>query len=393
MSYNNGVLLASQEHDMDVAFLSLVALVCRHDIPLFLVNVDTPGEQQKYAVALIKHLVSHLPTTTSITVLYDIGCMLDRSVNLYNIFSPGLTERLMFATSVMHAYGHQWSCQLIYNPRLKPGLGLTDGEGVERLWSCLRNLIGITQSSGDLRGWLRRKVKEGIEKKGAIARADLESCGRTVQYLQQQWEDQRHMQTSIRAYVPTQLRKELDAVLTLQGHADTIESAIQATRLTLTASVDVPHHNFDLSQLSYVHGELCNKIDQLYGSLNVSQTFPELASLDITFVQTLLLARDLKINIRTKLHQQTCKSISCHKPALLAAIRKFNSYIGELEHLSAEKKILFPLPHRLSTDLAHLKHDEDLMQDIWVQVTANKAPRWLVDADVRRGIHALLQLD
>lgn len=46
----------------------------------------------------------------------------------------------------MHAYGHQWACQLVYNPRLCEGLGLTDGEGVERLWSRLRRLIGIERS-------------------------------------------------------------------------------------------------------------------------------------------------------------------------------------------------------------------------------------------------------
>jgi len=45
----------------------------------------------------------------------------------------------------MHAFGHQWACQLIYNPRLRPGLGLTDGEGTERLWSRLRKLIPITR--------------------------------------------------------------------------------------------------------------------------------------------------------------------------------------------------------------------------------------------------------
>ena len=48
----------------------------------------------------------------------------------------------------MHAYGHQWSCQLVYNPRLRKGLGLSDGEGTERLWSRFRKLIGITRSSG-----------------------------------------------------------------------------------------------------------------------------------------------------------------------------------------------------------------------------------------------------
>lgn len=47
----------------------------------------------------------------------------------------------------MHAYGHQWACQLAYNPRLCRGLGLTDGEGVERTWSRLRKLVGVVRSS------------------------------------------------------------------------------------------------------------------------------------------------------------------------------------------------------------------------------------------------------
>ncbi|KIJ95309.1 hypothetical protein K443DRAFT_108926 [Laccaria amethystina LaAM-08-1] len=39
----------------------VMALICRHDIPLFLVNIDTPGEQQKYPVALIQHLFTLIP--------------------------------------------------------------------------------------------------------------------------------------------------------------------------------------------------------------------------------------------------------------------------------------------------------------------------------------------
>ena len=44
----------------------------------------------------------------------------------------------------MHAYGHEWVCQLTYNPRMVVGLGLLDGE---HLWSCLIKLIGIEHSS------------------------------------------------------------------------------------------------------------------------------------------------------------------------------------------------------------------------------------------------------
>ena len=47
----------------------------------------------------------------------------------------------------MHAYGHEWACQLVYNPWLNVGLGLSDGEGTERLWSRLIKLIGIERSS------------------------------------------------------------------------------------------------------------------------------------------------------------------------------------------------------------------------------------------------------
>ena len=59
----------------------LMALVCRHDMVLFLANVDTAGEQQKYSVALIEHLYSHLPEQATVAVYYDIGCVLDRSLH------------------------------------------------------------------------------------------------------------------------------------------------------------------------------------------------------------------------------------------------------------------------------------------------------------------------
>ncbi len=59
-----------------------MALVCRHDIPLFFANIDTPGEQQKFAVSLIQKLFEHLPPSATVTILYDVGCVLDRSISL-----------------------------------------------------------------------------------------------------------------------------------------------------------------------------------------------------------------------------------------------------------------------------------------------------------------------
>jgi hypothetical protein len=57
-----------------------MALLCRHDIPLFLANIDTPGEQQKYAVALIQKLYSMLPETATVAVFYDVACVLNHSL-------------------------------------------------------------------------------------------------------------------------------------------------------------------------------------------------------------------------------------------------------------------------------------------------------------------------
>ena len=58
----------------------LETLCCRHDIPIFVCNIDTPGEQQKYAVSLLLWLLMHLPDTTTVMNLYDIGCVLDKTV-------------------------------------------------------------------------------------------------------------------------------------------------------------------------------------------------------------------------------------------------------------------------------------------------------------------------
>ncbi|KAL0563073.1 hypothetical protein V5O48_019003 [Marasmius crinis-equi] len=60
----------------------VMALVCRHDIPLFAASIDTPGEQQKYAVALLEDFFSQIPPQATVTTLYDIGCVLDRSLRM-----------------------------------------------------------------------------------------------------------------------------------------------------------------------------------------------------------------------------------------------------------------------------------------------------------------------
>ncbi|KZP10892.1 hypothetical protein FIBSPDRAFT_989058, partial [Athelia psychrophila] len=344
----------------------VAALVCRHGIPIFFANIDTPGEQQKYAIALIRRVFSELPPEATGAFLYDIGCVLDVSVNKYDILSDAIMKRIMFATTAMHAYAHQWSCQLMYNPRLKPGLGLTDGEGVERLWSRMRRLIGVTRTAGrrrrlwildrqltfigfDMRSglgdWIRRKLKSGVVDMTSESNKILATCGASEAELREQWGLQVEAQISLRAHAPKRLKKEVEAVFALQDDVAAVEKVIDDARGALSQGKDNRGTKASLQELRDHHRHLLDGVEKLYASLNVHENFPELEGVDINFVRILLLARDSKINIRkravgsflewerldqavggkhqalgTKAHQRTRQAITRRKPALLRAI-------------------------------------------------------------------------
>ncbi|KAH7905408.1 hypothetical protein BJ138DRAFT_1230003, partial [Hygrophoropsis aurantiaca] len=416
----------------------LMCLICRHDIPLFFANIDTPGEQQKFGVALIEHVFSLLPPRATVVALYDVGCVLARSIAKFNFLADDVVQRLRFTTTAMHAYGHEWSCQLVYNPRMSVGLGLSDGEGVERLWSRYTRLIGVERSSSrqrrlwlidrralaignelvaDLGGWIRRRLKKGVQNQGDVASRTLDECGVSVNELEAEWRKQRKSQLSIRAHAPARLKKELDTVLALQTELEASEKAIQVTRSTIAkfAQKPSPETITTLESLERGHDLMISKVESLYSSLDVQDKFPELQGMDLEFVRTLLMARDLKINIRkraigsffewdkldqavggqnqalgTKLHQHTRKAIAKRQPALMTALRKFNGYCDRLASLYQEEWSV-PLPQPLPTTLTALRTDQTLLEDVWISPVNGDKPRWLEDQNVREGIRAMLK--
>jgi len=125
----------------------LMALLCRHDRVLWLVNMTSAGERQYYALVLLQRLFEHLPEKIRVGLLYDISCQLHRSCVKWGFLNDFL-DRITFGISVFHAYGHQWPCQVIYHPRKCNGFGLTDGEGCERFWSAIKLLIPSMRVSG-----------------------------------------------------------------------------------------------------------------------------------------------------------------------------------------------------------------------------------------------------
>lgn len=58
----------------------LMALVCNHDRPLFMVTLRDPGERQYNAIALVNRLFKELPSRWRVGLLYDIGCQIHSSI-------------------------------------------------------------------------------------------------------------------------------------------------------------------------------------------------------------------------------------------------------------------------------------------------------------------------
>ncbi|KAJ7716595.1 hypothetical protein DFH07DRAFT_762398 [Mycena maculata] len=432
----------------------IFALTCRHSQVLFLCDIDTPGERQEYIVACLEEVNSLLPSQATILEAYDVGCVADNSFNMFSILSEGLRPHVGFVINAMHAYGHQWICQLVYSPRLRRGAGLSDHEGVERIWSRIRRLIPLTrhqwksrriwtldqymafvndEGRDGLGAWIERQRKN-LTKKQSGALKVLRECRIPESELRLQWQAQKAAQTSVRSYAPTRLRHELEKIIALQTQIDAVEKSIAEAKASITSAGASTHSITLLKGLEATHETLSSQADALYSSLNIHSTFPELKDLPLEFVTTLVLMDNLKKNIRqravgsfleweslrcavkghreapgnyvnlfafrlssdsrlgTKMYQATSKAIAKRQPALLRSVAKFNRYCAVLEDLRPATCDI-PIPPPLATDLTGLRNDPYLQQDVWMAPSDGAPPRWLSDENVRDGIRSLHVVD
>ncbi|KAJ7688278.1 hypothetical protein B0H17DRAFT_1135733 [Mycena rosella] len=91
---------------------ALMALLCRHDRFLWLVNMRCVGEKQFYMYLLIETLFQHLPPNIMVGLLYNVMCQLERSARKWG-FLDRYIDCLAFAVAVFHAFGHEWACQVL----------------------------------------------------------------------------------------------------------------------------------------------------------------------------------------------------------------------------------------------------------------------------------------
>ncbi|PLW52689.1 hypothetical protein PCANC_14100 [Puccinia coronata f. sp. avenae] len=166
----------------------LMGCCCHHDAAIYLAKIYKSGEQRCFQMAILKRLLAAVEPNQPIGILYDIGCTMDKFLTSRNLFEEQQTH-IRFGTSIFHAYAHNWTCQLDYNPRFNKGWGLSDGEGLERMWSYFSNLVSPLryatrnhrfasishrlahhnrQGIQGLAHWLRRKFNNALKRRREV---------------------------------------------------------------------------------------------------------------------------------------------------------------------------------------------------------------------------------
>ena len=426
---------------------ALMAMLCRHDRVLWLVNMTSAGEKQHYALSLIQKLFDHIPSSMRIGLLYDIGCQLNRSCLKFG-FLKDCIDRIVFGISVFHAYGHQWACQLVYHPRKCKGFGLSDGEGCERFWRAIRPLIPSCRVSGyynriytidtqvkhlderslmGLGRWLGRKWSAMFLKRAeALVVLDrLELEGWSYEDLDAQWKAQVYEQTKpLKKQSKGAADKAIEEILAVLKNIE--DYRVEIVKLeTMVEEGEYPE-GMDFYAADEALYDLNNRLQKAKHAVDVKRTKlgvdHQLALhklLGNEFLRLRMNALALKQRIRErlrhrkfelenlerayrttinqkKLTQHAEKQVKRKEPGIQALARNYNKICSQLTDMINKNKAplgaISPLPIE-ATGLFKLDVDDDIWQDIGLTNDTDgddTIPSWLGDDNVREGIKSLL---
>ncbi|KAJ3968612.1 hypothetical protein EV361DRAFT_972720 [Lentinula raphanica] len=422
---------------------ALMGLLCGHDRVLWLVNMTSPGERQHYAFTLIDLLFQHLPRTWTVGILYDIGCQLHRSCVRWGFLNDYL-DRITFAISVFHAYGHGWACQCVYHPRKCEQFGLSDGEGCERFWHSISKLIAYLHVCGhhlrlytldsqvehssreslmNIGKWLARKWMNA-EVKYHEADNDVKESNYGVGFLREQWKSQVIAQTQPLPHIQAG-RKAIETALRLKKACETLVDWILKLEEIIS---DLDAEDYDIADAEAQLPALQKRLsDSRLALLHEEQklgvedkaSYQHLAR--SPFINLRMNARAIKMRLRSRLtarkferdwlersfrrqqhndqkvHIHTEDSVKKHDPSIQKLACHYNSLCTEMQRL-----IDLKLPHNVTSpklipmkDLFNLDVDDNIWQDVGLDETSDgqNPPLWLCDENVRRGIRSILLRD
>ncbi|EIN12222.1 hypothetical protein PUNSTDRAFT_60270, partial [Punctularia strigosozonata HHB-11173 SS5] len=424
----------------------LMALICRHDRVLWIANMRSAGERQHYSLALLRKLFQHLPTSYRMGILYDIGCQLHRSCYRWKFLSE-CSNRIVFAISVFHAYGHQWPCQLVYHPRKCKGFGLCDGEGCERFWSAIHHLVAVLRVSGyhqrlyvldsqiahldsthrrALGHWLSRKHNLCLARL-AEANEELRKCNVDLEVLDGQWVAQQAAQTRpIKRQSKNAGEKAIDAILRMDEQIQMLDKYIaMEERKVLTGNAD-PTTTSTIKRLNDDRSRVQLRRTKYYDELSLENVAALTDVRKNKFLEVRMNALALKTRVRERLRQRkfelaqmkrsirtqssgnTDRKLSTHtsqavqrrEPAIQSHARLYNAKCREMGELvrkgQAPPGAVVPDEIDL-TKLWTLDVDDNIWQDTGLlddetASTDGVPPLWLADEQVRKGIRAMLEV-
>ncbi|KAJ7300479.1 hypothetical protein DFH08DRAFT_828432 [Mycena albidolilacea] len=371
---------ASTEFFEDTA---LMGLLCRHDRVLWVANMHSAGEKQFYVVALIETLFQHIPHDIRVGILYDVACAFERSCLKWN-FLDRYIDRVAFAVSVFHAFGHEWPCQLLYHPRKRVGFGFTNGEGCERFWKSIQHLIAHLRICGyhnrlyildaqiehddeaslfRLGEWISRRYRHSRSKRVEAMDA-LRESGKSKELLREQWHLQVESQTRpLPRRSKNKGQKAVDAII--------------LGRAALTAHQESMEYTSARQALHKAERTLQRQEE----ALGVEEN-EEL---------------EMLVN-NNKLIAHTEAAIKRREPTIAKLAAEYNKLCAKLGRLikdgKAPRGAIAPIPIP-AEGMWELDIDDAIFQEVGLDDRDDEGepPLWLCDEKVRTGIKAMLELD
>ncbi|KAJ7152768.1 hypothetical protein C8R43DRAFT_886013, partial [Mycena crocata] len=410
---------------------ALMALLCRHDRVLWLVNMHSAGEKQFNVLLLAEMLFQHLPPKVRVGLLYDIACQLERSARKWG-FLERYIDRLTFAVAVFHAFGHDWRCQLLNHPRKRPGFGFTNGEGCERFWHSVSHLIAHLRISSyhhrlytldtqvkhadeanlfKLAEWIRRRTLHSANKR-VQAEAELRRCGHSREFLREQWK-----QTGCRcrpglAFCAGHSQKpgsvceaaELDAILSgvEEDIIDTKMAAAGSTRSRGEAEEAAKAEGIRAGSVALAELKKARKLKYFDLRMNLSAIYSRMLSrLRAGKFEREAVDRPSRrqgASVKFKLRTHTHSAVQKRQPATAKLNAEYNKLCTQIATEIREKRA--PpnaiAPKRIDPKtLFKLEVDDPIWQNAGLHdlEEGQKPPPWLSSETVRSGINAMLEVD
>ncbi|KAJ7442423.1 hypothetical protein FB451DRAFT_1343897 [Mycena latifolia] len=366
---------------------AIMGLLCRHDRVLWLINMHSAGEKQFYVIALLETLFQELPLNIRVGLLYDVACTFERSCRKWGFLSRYM-DRLIFAVSVFHAFGHEWPCQLLYHPRKRAGFGFSDGEGCERFWHSISHLIANLRISG----WIRRRHYHSTNKR-AEARAVLVECGQPMALLRAQWALQVKTQTKpLPRRSKNKGQQAVNAVILMRGALKARETQVENLRQAFLNTVMDEDASAPLHQVAFDSADEAlktaqTKLRQKESALGVTERQSLRGLANSKYLRLRMNARALKHRLRDRLRSR--------KFELDKVERSFRRLL--IKEKKAPRGAITPLPIP-AKGIWQLDVDDGIWQDVGLDDDdgdgdGEAVPPWLGDEKVRSGIKAMLKLD